>query len=119
MLTGRGPGKVERTPAPPPDYPTLHGRSRQLVCQLTGCVNAFSAIKVSGQRLAIHEHGRSKRISSTQVIDFDSAFFAGREVVVFDDILTQGKSYAQFACALEAIGASVIGGLFLGRTMYC
>lgn len=94
-------------------------RFAELVCQLTGCVNAFHAIKVSGQRLAIHEHGRSKRISSTQVIDFDSAFFAGREVVVFDDILTQGKSYAQFACALEAIGASVIGGLFLGRTMYC
>ena len=68
--------------------------------------------------MAIHEYGRSKRISNTEIIDFDSAFFAGREVVVFDDSLTQGKSYAQFACALEAIGASVIGGLFLGRTTY-
>lgn len=93
-------------------------RFAEMVCQLAGCINAFNAIKISGQRLAIHEHGHSKRISNTQVIDFDSAFFAGREVVVFDDILTQGKSYARFACALEAIGASVIGGLFLGRTMY-
>lgn len=47
----------------------------------------------------------------------EKSFFAGKEVVVFDDVITQGRSYAKFACAIEALGASVVGGIFLGRTI--
>ncbi|MDY2641021.1 MAG: ribose-phosphate pyrophosphokinase, partial [Mediterranea sp.] len=75
------------------------------------------AITVSGQRLAIHEVREGKQLRSTQVINFDNSFFAGKEVVVFDDVITQGRSYAKFACAIEALGASVVGGIFLGRTI--
>lgn len=35
----------------------------------------------------------------------------------FDDVLTQGYSYARFACALEKMGAAVLGGYFLGKTI--
>ena len=38
-------------------------------------------------------------------------------MVVFDDILTTGTSYARFACTLEKMGAKVLGGYFLGRTL--
>lgn len=69
-------------------------------------------------RLAIHESREGKQLKNTQVINFDNSFFAGKEVVVFDDVITQGRSYARFACAIEALGASVVGGLFLGRTIY-
>lgn len=92
-------------------------RFAEKVCQLTGCINGFQAINVSGQRLAIHETKEGKQLSNTQVISFDDAFFNGKEVVVFDDIITRGRSYARFACAIEAIGASVVGGIFLGRTI--
>ena len=88
-----------------------------MVCQLTGCMNAYDAIKVSGHRLAIHESRDGKHLKNTQVINFDNSFFAGKEVVVFDDVITRGRSYAKFACAIEALGASVVGGIFLGRTI--
>lgn len=92
-------------------------RFAQRVCELAGCINGYEAITVSGQRLAIHEFREGKRLNDTQIISFDNSFFAGKEVVVFDDIITKGRSYARFACAIEAIGASVVGGIFLGRTM--
>ena len=43
--------------------------------------------------------------------------FKGTQVLIFDDVITRGFSYARFACALEAFGASVLGGFFLGRTL--
>ena len=37
---------------------------------------------------------------------------------VFDDVVTTGKSYADFANKLEDSGAHVLGGMFLGKTYY-
>ena len=42
------------------------------VCELTGCINAYEAITVSGQRLAIHESREGKNLKNTQVINFDN-----------------------------------------------
>lgn len=88
------------------------------VCRLTGAVNAFEHIHVSGERLAIHETKCSKRLESVQIIDFDTDFFNGKKILVFDDVLTMGYSYARFACKLESFGASVLGGMFLGKTLF-
>ena len=96
------------------------------VCRLSGAVNAFDHIHVHGARLAIHETKCSKNLETVQTIDFDKEFFNGKKILVFDDILTQGYSYAKFSCALERakfscalerFGASVIGGFFLGKTL--
>ena len=87
------------------------------VCRLTGAINAFQFIHVEGQRLAIHESANGKHLEDTEVISFDSDFFKGKKVVVFDDIITRGYSYAKFACTLESLGASVLGGLFLAKTI--
>ena len=56
-------------------------------------------------------------MQDVEVINFDSSFFNGKRVLLFDDILTQGHSYARFACALEKLGAEVLGGYFLGKTI--
>lgn len=87
------------------------------VCRLSGAVNAFDHIHVHGARLAIHETKCSKNLETVQTIDFDKEFFCGKKIWVFDDILTQGYSYAKFSCMLERFGASVIGGFFLGKTL--
>ena len=50
-------------------------------------------------------------------MNFDESFFKDKKVLVFDDILTQGTSYARFSCTLENMGAEVLGGYFLGRTL--
>ena len=88
------------------------------VARLTGCCNAYKAIAIEGGRLAIHETKSSKTVQEVEVIKFDNGFFNGKKVLLFDDILTQGHSYARFACALEKLGAKVLGGYFLGRTIF-
>lgn len=87
------------------------------VCRLAGTGNAYQAISVEGSRLAIHETKSYKTVSEVETISFDKEFFRGKKVIVFDDVITQGYSYARFACALESLGAQVLGGLFLGRTL--
>ena len=87
------------------------------VCRLTGATNAYKAITIEGERLAVHENQNGKNIESVYIIKFNRDFFNGKKVLLFDDIITRGFSYARFACALEAFGASVLGGFFLGRTL--
>ena len=74
------------------------------VCKFSGAINAYEHIRVSGNRLAIHEKFDSKSLQKVQVIEFDKDFFRGKKILVFDDILTKGFSYARFACQLEKIG---------------
>ena len=87
------------------------------MARLTGCKNAYQAITVEGKRLAIHEYKGAKAVQEVEVINFDESFFKDKKVLVFDDILTQGTSYARFSCTLENMGAEVLGGYFLGRTL--
>ena len=63
-------------------------------------------------------HDKEKSITKTQVIVFDEAYFKGKDIYVFDDVVTTGASYAIFANQLEIFGGNVLGGLFLGRTHY-
>ena len=42
----------------------------------------------------------------------------GKDIYVFDDVVTNSASYAIFANQLEMFGGNVLGGFFLGRTHY-
>lgn len=90
------------------------------VSELCGILNGYSHVSVSGERLAVHEHRKDKEktITKTQVVEFDESFFKGKDIYVFDDVVTTGTSYALFANQLETFGGNVLGGLFLGRTHY-
>lgn len=91
----------------------------QRVCGLTGAVNGYEHVSVSGERLSIHENRKAeKEIRKVNIVEFDSAFFNGKSVVVFDDVISKGLSYATYAHQLESLGANVLGGLFLARTHY-
>lgn len=87
------------------------------VCELTGATNAYNYIHISGERLAIHESKCGKSLTTTHIVDFDTEFFNGKRVIIFDDVITRGFSYARFACELEYFGAEVLGGLFLAKTI--
>lgn len=87
------------------------------VARLAGVGNAYQAITIEGERLAIHETKCAKKVETVQLIRFDQDFFKGKKVLIFDDIVTNGFSYARFACMLESFGAEVIGGYFLGKTL--
>ena len=81
-------------------------RFSERVCELTHAINGYPHMQVSAGRLAVHEHRR------------DTDFFKGKDVLLFDDIITKGISYATTADNLEACGANVLGGLFLAKTFY-
>ena len=87
------------------------------VARLAGCKDGYEAVEVEGARLAIHETKASKRVQTVEVIKLNEQFLNGKKVLVFDDVVTQGHSYARFACALESVGAQVLGGYFLGKTI--
>ena len=91
----------------------------QRVCELTGAINGFQHVKVIGERLAIHENRKmEKEVRKACIIDFDEDFFKGKKVLVFDDVITKGLSYANYANQVESYGAEVLGGVFLARTHY-
>ena len=67
------------------------------VCELTGAINGYDHVKV-------------------YVLEFDEKWFDGKSVLVYDDVITRGMSYALYANQLESFGANVLGGIFLART---
>lgn len=91
----------------------------QMVCELTGAINGYDHVSVCGDRMTVHENRKAERdVRNADVIEFDPAFFSGKMVVVFDDVITKGLSYAMYANRLESLGANVLGGVFLARTHY-
>lgn len=90
----------------------------KLVCAMCGTQNAFRHIALNGERMAVHEQGRTHSTSNSQIIEFDSSFFAnGRKVILFDDVVTSGRSIAMFAEKLESMGAEVIAAYCIGKTL--
>ncbi len=89
------------------------------VCELTGAINGYDHVSVCGERLTVHENRKAEKdIRLADVIDIDSTFFSGKTVLVFDDVITKGLSYAIYANRLESMGTVVLGGIFLARTHY-
>ncbi len=86
------------------------------VCDATGMLNGYEHIKVEGEKLAIHEYGMRKELHDTHVVSFDKEWFNGKQVIIFDDIITRGYNFAVMADRLERFGAEVWGGCFIGRT---
>ena len=45
------------------------------------------------------------------------AFFTGRKVILFDDIMATGSSLAKFANNMREAGAEVVAAVVLGKTV--
>ena len=94
-------------------------RFSERVCELTHAINGYPHMQVSAGRLAVHEHRKDEtEARAAQMADYDTDFFKGKDVLLFDDIITKGISYATTAENLETCGANVLGGLFLAKTFY-
>ena len=94
-----------------------------LVCQLSGAIDGFSHVKVSGERSAVHgtkmkKEVRAKRLEESNTIEVDASFFRNKIVCVWDDVVTTGTSFCAYAAQLERVGAHVTNGIFLGKTSY-
>ena len=84
-----------------------------------GTENGYEHVRVCGERKTIHDNRKNEdEVRKANVVEFDEPFFDNKMVLVFDDVITKGLSYAKYANQLERLGACVIGGMFLARTHY-
>lgn len=91
------------------------------LCRLTGAVNGFDRVQVSGSRKRAHVTGEYELCTNIKhYVHIDDDFFRSKKVLVIDDIYTTGQSSSAFIGAMQAAGADVLGALFLGRTkLFC
>lgn len=94
-----------------------------LVCKLSGAIDGYSHVRVIGERTSVHgtkvkKEVREERVKEQDDIEVDASFFYGKNVCIWDDIVTTGTSFNHFTSQLEKVGAHVTNGLFLGKTSY-
>ncbi len=79
----------------------------QAVCASTGLENAYEHFSYT---LSMDE-------DETDTCTIDEPYFAGKKVLLFDDIITSGGSVCRFADKLAALGATVVAAITLGKTL--
>lgn len=83
------------------------------VCSETGMTNGYHYVHIA-------EEGEAAHLGGVVQAQFyvDSSFFKDKYVMLFDDVITSGKSMEKIKRLLESAGATVIGGLSIGRTKH-
>ena len=96
-------------------------RFSEMLCRLTGAVDGFDHIRVSGSRKRAHVTGEYELATNIKhYVHIDDDFFRGRKVIVIDDIYTTGRSSQAFIGAMEAAGSTVVMAVYLAKTKrYC
>ena len=81
-------------------------------------VNAMQHVTILGKREALHRTANHVvQDSGTYRIELDKEFFAGRKVIIFDDLVTTGTTAENFAALLQEAGAEVKGALFIAKSV--
>lgn len=81
------------------------------ICSALGMRNAYSWVKYVSDGEASHLGGNVQAD-----IRYDKRFFRYKNVILFDDVVTTGRSIEKTQNALESLGASVICAITIART---
>ena len=88
-----------------------------MLCRLTGAIDGFDRVQVSGSRKRAHITGECELATNIKhYVHIDADFFRGKKVLVIDDIYTTGQSSTAFIGAMQAVGATVVMAMFLAKT---
>lgn len=79
----------------------------------TGMLNAFNHIRITHDATPKHLGG-----TGNPTLEFDEYFFKDKFVLLFDDVITSGRSMMTFKNRLEKMGAKVIAGMSIGKTKH-
>lgn len=84
-----------------------------MICDKLNMTNGYQHIRVS-------EDGDAKHIGGIKKaqLEIDDDFFREKFVLLFDDVITSGKSIENIKLKMEKAGAFVIGGFSIGKTMH-
>ena len=88
----------------------------EIVCEKSGATNGFSYVNVFGRRAKLHNSRLHAVAEETESVFIDAKAIKGKKVVLFDDVVTTGKTCTAFKEKLESMGATVILAIFLGKT---
>lgn len=81
-----------------------------VVTKATGMTNGYAHVHVAVD-------AESKHLSNQPQYTLDEEWFAGRDVLLFDDIMATGGSISSFAGQLTSAGAHVVAAMVLGKTV--
>ena len=85
----------------------------EIVCKDLNMINAYPHIRVTEDGNAKHDGG-----DGSHRVYYDSYFFNGKYVVLFDDVRTTGNSLEQERRTLEGFGAKVICAVTIAQTTH-
>lgn len=88
--------------------------SRRL-CNETGMTNAYHHMNVISSSEEKKFGGKGMTASN---VHFENSFFNGKNVLLFDDVITKGESMLRFKRKMEELGATVVAGFSIGRTKH-
>ncbi len=88
------------------------------LCEKTGMENAYNHVHIVQDGMSKKDPRNTTGRSIQPVIEYDKDYFKGRYVLLFDDVVTKGGTMLRYKEAMEREGATVIGGLCLGKTKH-
>lgn len=94
-----------------------YARFSEEVCMVCGCENGLPYVHVESSTKPNHLRKFHTKEQSLANVSVDGEFFKGRNVIVFDDITTTGRTCKRMAEILQEAGAVVIGAVVLAKTI--
>lgn len=90
--------------------------SRRL-CEETGMENGYEYIVITKDGMSKNDP-RNMTGSSIQPEVRIDGWFRGKQVMLFDDVVTKGNTMLRYKRQMERVGASVVGGFSIGKTKH-
>lgn len=84
------------------------------VCSTLNMRNAFDYINITKEKTPAHLS--PTHTATPAEYSFNTSFFNGAKVILFDDVVTRGHSMQFFKETLESLGATIICAISIGRT---
>ena len=82
-----------------------------ILCNMINCENGFKFINITEETEPKHCGGYGY-----STYEIDDCFFKNKNILIFDDIMTTGKSIKKFALKLINAGAKIICAITIGKT---
>ena len=84
------------------------------ICERSCLENGFNHINIIKEKTPKHISG----IESETELEIDPVFFAGKDIILFDDVVTKGHSMQKLMQKLQAVNAKTVLCLSLGKTYF-
>lgn len=89
----------------------------QRLCDVTGMENAYNYIHIVKDGMSKKDPRNMTGRSIQPEVSFED-WFSDKYVLLFDDVITKGGTMLRYKSLMEKMGATVVGGLSLGKTKH-